>query len=64
MNYEGTQAELADMFDQFANDQIASIRWQSSKAAKNACQLRAEVWKDAATIVRNTVLLQAKEPVA
>ena len=48
--------DIAARFEQFAADQIACIRWQGTKAGKTECTTKAAVWRDAASILRNTKL--------
>ncbi len=45
--------EIADYFSTLASDQIACMRWQSTKRAKHECEIKAEVWEDAAMLLRN-----------
>jgi hypothetical protein len=47
-----TLEEIASYFDVLASDQVASKRWQSTKRDKTECDIRADVWKDAAEILR------------
>ncbi len=44
--------ELAEAFDTYADDQIASMRWQSTQKSKRECEIRSAVWRDAANLVR------------
>lgn len=48
--------ELAEAFEIFASDQRGAIRWQTTQRAKRDCEIKAVVWTDAATIIRNTKL--------
>lgn len=49
-------SDIADTFDMFASDQIASKRWQTTQRERRECDIRADVWRDAANILRNVVL--------
>jgi hypothetical protein len=49
-------AEIADYFDTLASDQRSCVRFKSTQRDKAACLTRAEVWADAANIIRNTKL--------
>jgi hypothetical protein len=42
----------AEVFETYASDQIASKRFHSGKRGKEDCDLRAEIWKDAANELR------------
>ncbi|WNV09990.1 hypothetical protein [Tardiphaga sp. 709] len=42
----------AEVFETYASDQIASKRFQSTKRGKDACDIRAEIWSDAASELR------------
>lgn len=45
--------EIADYFRILANDQLASVRWQSSQKAEEKCKHEAYIWKQAAEILEN-----------
>nr|BDD44237.1 hypothetical protein 65 [Balneolaceae bacterium] len=49
--------DIAEAFETFASDQIASKRFQTSKKAQAECEIRASVWRDAADMVRKTTLV-------
>ena len=51
--------EIAEAFELFASDQIGCIRMQTTKKAKEMCQERAAVWRDAADLIRNTTIKAA-----
>lgn len=48
--------ELAEIFKTYASDQIGSMRWQQSARAKRECEIRAEIWRAAENMLRNTIL--------
>lgn len=49
--------DIAECFEMFASDQRACMgRISKTKTAKRDCAIRAEVWEDAAKILRNTTL--------
>lgn len=52
-------ADIADAFDLYASDQLAARRWQSTAKGKRECEIRADVWKDAAEILRATTITGA-----
>lgn len=54
-------AEIAEAFETFASDQIGCIRMQSTKKAKDECRVRADVWNDAASMLRNVNLVTPTE---
>ncbi|MFZ5692428.1 MAG: hypothetical protein ACOY5F_14360 [Pseudomonadota bacterium] len=45
----------AQVFEVYASDQIGSKRFQSTAKAKRECDIRAEVWNDAASELRKAV---------
>lgn len=45
----------AEVFDTYAGDQIASKRWARSEKARRECDIRAEIWTDAASELRKAV---------
>ena len=47
-----TPEAVADFLDTLASDQLACQRWQALKKDKLACRIRAEVYTDAASLVR------------
>lgn len=51
-NLEG----IADAFELFASDQIACMRFQSTQKGKRECEIRAAIWREAADILRSTIL--------
>ena len=56
--YTATSLEdIAYAFDVFASDQIACQRFQTTQKGKRECKIRAEIWKDAAEILRQTKLV-------
>jgi hypothetical protein len=57
--YEAASLEdLASGFEMFASDQRACMgRISKTQRAKRDCAIRAEVWEDAAKILRNTTIL-------
>lgn len=50
--------EIAMYFEILASDQIACIRFQVTKKAKAECQLKADIWNEAACILKNTDIVQ------
>lgn len=57
MSYTATSLiEIAEAFETFASDQIASKRFQQTAKAKAECEIRANVWNDAAQMLRETTL--------
>lgn len=46
--------DIAEAFELYASDQIASKRWQTTQRAKRDCEIRAEVWRLAAADLRIT----------
>lgn len=50
--------DIAEYFEMLASDQLASKRWQSTKRAKDECDIRAQVWSDAAATLRETEIVQ------
>lgn len=51
---------LSGRFRLYASDQIACKRWQSTKRDKATCDLKAEIWNDAANEIE-TVLREYNE---
>ena len=49
--------DLATSFETFASDQLASMRWQKSAKRKAECKIKADVWNNAANIIRNTIFI-------
>ena len=49
-------AKIAEAFETFASDQIGCIRFQPTKKAKDECRIRADVWNDAANMLRKLKL--------
>jgi hypothetical protein len=49
--------QLADFFETLGSDQEASVRWQSRQKDKIECLTKAAVWRDAASILRNTIII-------
>lgn len=47
---------LADLFETFASDQRGSIRWMATKRDKMVCNVKAVVWEDAASLIRERAL--------
>lgn len=53
--YEAKSLEdIADYFETLASDQVGSERWQRTEKAKAECRIRADAWRDAASILRCT----------
>ena len=52
-NTAKTPEAVADFLDTLASDQIACQRWQTLKRDKLVCRIRAEVYADAASLVRH-----------
>ena len=48
--------DVANYFETLGSDQIASMRWRKTKRGQDECKVRANVWKDAASILRNTTI--------
>lgn len=48
--------DIAEVFDTFATQQDAAMRWQTTARAKTECSIKAAAWRDAASIIRNTTL--------
>lgn len=48
--------EMAQRFETYASDQLASRRWQQSSKDKRDCVLRAEVWGSAAGDLREAAI--------
>lgn len=53
--------EIAEAFETYASDQIACKRWQQTARAKRDCDIRAAVWNDAASILRQTKITEQKD---
>jgi hypothetical protein len=49
--------EIANHFETLASDQLSSKRWQSTAKAKHECDIRAEIWRDAAEMLRKTQIV-------
>lgn len=47
--------DAANVFEIYADDQIAAKRWQSTAKSKRECEIRAEIWREAAKELRNAV---------
>jgi hypothetical protein len=55
--------DIAETFETLASDQLASKRWQSTAKEKRECDIRAEIWRDAAEMLRETqIIVPASEP--
>lgn len=52
-------SDIADAFETYASDQIASKRWQTTQRAKRDCEVRAEIWRQAASDLRVTEIESA-----
>ena len=48
--------ELAAAFEQFASDEDGCSRTQISKSGEEHCRVAAIVWRQAASILRNTTI--------
>ncbi len=46
---------LADQFDLYGSDQIESQRLHKTRAEKRDCQVKAEIWADAANELRTAL---------
>ena len=55
--------DIAQFFETLASDQIGSIRWQSTRRAKDECSIKAAVWKDAAALLRQTTIIERSEKI-
>jgi hypothetical protein len=53
--------EIADHFDTLASDQTAAKRWQQTQKSKRECDIRAEVWRDAAEMLRSTTIVPLEQ---
>lgn len=53
--FRSAYEHAAKVFETYASDQIASKRFQRSAKAKRECDIRAEVWNDAAAELRKAV---------
>lgn len=47
--------DAANVFDVYADDQIAARRWQATIKDRRECEIRATVWREAANELRNAV---------
>lgn len=54
MNTATSLNDIADAFQQFGNDQMAAKRFQRTAKARTECDIRADVWLDAAKMLRDT----------
>lgn len=50
-------ADIAAHFEDLAADQIGMKRFQTTTRNKRECEIRAEVWRDAASILRDTEIV-------
>ena len=57
-NYTASSLEeIAECFEVFADDQERFIPFQTTQRAKAECRTKAAVWRDAASILRQTTIV-------
>lgn len=49
--------DIADAFEQFGHDQMASKRFVKTAKGRTECDIRADVWLDAAKMLRDTTIV-------